>query len=45
VKQVRSWIAGTLTSRFVPEFRMLALDGQTISETTVWGRPIAVPPC
>ncbi|MFE3454947.1 hypothetical protein ACFXJ8_39095 [Nonomuraea sp. NPDC059194] len=37
VEQLRSWIAGTFTPRFVPEFRMVSLDGQTVIETTVWG--------
>ncbi len=37
VERLRSWIATTFTPRFVPEFRMVSLDGQTVVETTVWG--------
>lgn len=37
VVQLRSWIAGTMTSRFVPEYRMVSLDGMALIETTVWG--------
>ncbi|MFI6603242.1 hypothetical protein ACIBHX_43965 [Nonomuraea sp. NPDC050536] len=37
VDQLRSWMAGLFTTRFVPEFTMVSLDGRTLINTTVWG--------
>ncbi|MBB5962677.1 hypothetical protein [Planomonospora venezuelensis] len=37
VDQLRSWIAGTFTTRFVPEFTVVSLDGRMMMNTTVWG--------
>ncbi|WP_431894211.1 hypothetical protein [Nonomuraea sp. bgisy101] len=37
VERLRSWMAGLHTSRFVPEFTMVSLDGLALIETTVWG--------
>ncbi|MER6827405.1 hypothetical protein ABT352_15585 [Streptosporangium sp. NPDC000563] len=37
VDQLRSSMAGLLTTRFVPEFTVASLDGRTMMNTTVWG--------
>ncbi|MGS2646705.1 hypothetical protein [Streptosporangium sp. LJ11] len=37
VDQLRSWMAAMFTTRFVPEFTMVSLDGQMMMNTTVWG--------
>ncbi|MEO3788547.1 hypothetical protein ABGB12_34920 [Actinocorallia sp. B10E7] len=37
IDQLRSWIAGTFTTRFVPEFTVASLNGRTMMNTTVWG--------
>ncbi|MFJ9668218.1 hypothetical protein ACIRPP_26995 [Streptomyces sp. NPDC101219] len=37
VDQLRSWFAALFTTRFVPEFSAVSLDGRTSLTTTVWG--------
>ncbi|WP_093892315.1 hypothetical protein [Streptosporangium canum] len=37
VDQLRSWMAALFTTRFVPEFTVVSLDGRTMMNTTVWG--------
>ncbi|OUC94315.1 hypothetical protein [Streptosporangium minutum] len=37
VDQLRSWMAGLHTTRFIPEFTVASLDGRTMMNTTVWG--------
>jgi hypothetical protein len=37
VEQLGGGFAGTFTTRFVPEFRVLSLDQRVLMNTTLWG--------